>query len=84
MSLYTLLFVSLLGLQWSLHNISYSFILSSLILNKSNIQELNVSDTLSILNSVNTDEVRVLVNNITQHFSNISGLIDEQLGDFGM
>ena len=43
-----------------------------------------MSDALSILDSVNTDEVRVLVNNITQLFSNISGLLDEQLGDFGM
>ena len=46
-------------------------------------QDLNVSDALSTLDNVNIGEVRELVDNATQVFSNISGLLQEEIGEFG-
>ena len=47
-------------------------------------QEINVSDALSTLDSVDIGGIQELVDNATQVFSNISGLLEEELGDFGM
>ena len=47
-------------------------------------QDLNVSDALSTLDNVNIGEIRELVDNTTQVFSNISGLLQEEIGEFGM
>ena len=47
-------------------------------------QDLNVSDALSTLDNVNIGEIRELVDNATQVFSNISGLLEEEIGEFGM
>lgn len=43
-----------------------------------------MSDALSTLDSVDIEGVQELVNNATQLLNNISGLLEEELGDFGM
>ena len=47
-------------------------------------QEVNVSDALSTLDSVDIGGIQELVDNATHIFSNISGLIEDELGDFGV
>lgn len=41
-------------------------------------------DALTTLDSVDTDVVQVLVDNVTQLFGNITGLLEENLGGSGM
>ena len=43
-----------------------------------------MSDALSTLDNVNVGGIQELVDNATQVFSNISGLLQEEIGGFGM
>ena len=42
-----------------------------------------MSDALNTLDNVNIGGIRELVDNATQIFSNISGLLQEEIGEFG-